>query len=120
MPLARRSVIDPGQESLESAALVQAVTFARKQGQLVLWDRSSRPYAIASYDEESKRLRALTDEEAGTILNQDAGIAREWRRFNGMTGNQGSLIVIDADRVSRVLKQTNEEPEDEGHMRGLA
>jgi hypothetical protein len=103
-----------------SAALEQAVAFARGQGQAALWDRSPRPYAIALYDEGKRRLRPLTDAEAAIILNRDPGIAREWRKWNGMTGNLGSLIILDEDRVRRVLREANEKTDENDDVIGLA
>jgi hypothetical protein len=43
---------------------VQGVVYARAHGQLALWDRSSQSYAIALYDDETRRLRPLANEQA--------------------------------------------------------
>jgi hypothetical protein len=114
-----RSVLDAPGLPLESAELEQAVAFARENGQLVLWDRSSRPYAVAVYEEERKRLRPLSDPDGAIILNRDPSFAREWLKWSGMTGNLGSLIILDEDRVRRVLREANEKT-GEDDVNGLA
>jgi hypothetical protein len=115
-----RGVIEvPATGTALSAALEQSVAYATKQGQIALWDCSSRPYTLALYDERRRALRPLTDEQAAIILTRDAGVARQWRTWNARSGNQGSLILLDADRVSRVLNEPKEEPEDEEDVRGL-
>jgi hypothetical protein len=102
-----------------SATLEQAVSFAREQGQLALWDRSPRPYAIALYD-ENRRLRPLTDEEAATLLNRDSLIRKHWSKWNAMTGNEGSLVVIDTERALRILAAATEGPDSDDEVKGLA
>jgi hypothetical protein len=62
----------------------------------------------------------LTDEQAGIILNRDPRIAREWGKWNGMTQNQGSLIVVDRERVEAVLTAANEQPASDDDVMGLA
>ena len=116
-----RSVLDPPWEgSSQSAALEQAVAFARQNGQLALWDRSPRSYAVALYDEGARRLRPLSDEDAANVLNRDPLVRREWHRWNAMTSNQGSLIIIDGERVQAVLEAAGEEQEGNDEVMGLA
>jgi hypothetical protein len=103
-----------------SAALEQAVAYAREHQQLALWDRSSRPYAVALYDDESRRLRPLSDREAAILLNGDPDIAREWRKWNAMTGNQGSLIALSRERIHRVLEEAEGIAEEDDDVTGLA
>jgi hypothetical protein len=105
---------------LESPALEQAVAVARKQDQLALWDRSPRPYIIALYEEGTRRLRPLSDDEAAVILNRDPDIAREWLKWSRMTGQQGSLIVINPERALRILAASNRERDEEDETGGLA
>jgi hypothetical protein len=95
------------------SGLEQAVAFAKENDQVALWDRSERPWSIAVYDAQAKQLHPLTDEEAATVLNRDQVIAREWRKWNAMTGNEGSLIVLDAERVRRVLSEVEDERDDD-------
>jgi hypothetical protein len=95
------------------SGLEQAVAFAKENDQVALWDRAGRLWSIAVYDEQAKRLHPLTDEEAATVLNRDAVIAREWRKWNAMTQNEGSLIVLDAERVRRVLNEVEDERGDD-------
>jgi hypothetical protein len=78
------------------------------------------PTRLRSNDEGRQRLRPLTDEEAAIILNRDPRIAREWRKWNAMSGNQGSLIIIDGKRVQAVLKAATEEPGSDDDVMGLA
>jgi hypothetical protein len=61
----------------------------------------------------------LTDEQAGIVLNRDPEIRRQWRKWNAMTKNQGSLIVLSRERIQRVLEGTDGNDEDDD-MRGLA
>jgi len=105
---------------LESPALERAVAFAKKNGQVALWDRSPQPYAIALYDDATNRLHPLTDEDAGSVLNRDTLIRKEWNRWNAMTGNQGSLIIIEGERVKTILEAAKDEREDDGDASGLA
>jgi hypothetical protein len=65
--------------------LEQAVTYAREHDQPALWDRSPRSYGVVLYDDATKKLRPLTDEEAAILLNRDPDIARGWRKWNAMT-----------------------------------
>jgi hypothetical protein len=99
--------------------LEQAVAFARQQNQIALWDRSSRPYAIALYEEGSRRLHPLSDEDASTLL-RDPLIGREWRRWNAMAGNEGSLIILDTERALRVLAAATDKRDRDDEVRGLA
>jgi hypothetical protein len=99
---------------LVPAAFEQALAFATENQQPVVWDRAERPWAIALYDSMTKRLRALTDEEAATLLNRDPLIAREWRKYNALTSNNGSLVVLDIERARRVLAASADEDEIEG------
>jgi hypothetical protein len=100
-----RSVIEEAvSRSALSAALERAVNFAKENQQIAIWDRSPQPYAIALYEERTKELRPLTDEEAAIILNGDPSIAQEWSKWNAMSQNSGSLIVLDVERVRRMLK----------------
>ena len=84
---------------MESVGLERAVAFASENGQLAIWDRCERQWAIALYDQESRQLSPLSDEQSALLLNRDALIRREWRRWNAMTGNVGSLIILDAERA---------------------
>jgi hypothetical protein len=104
---------DQSDDDPQSSGLEQAVAFAEENNQVALWDRKERPWAIAVYDAQAKRLHPLSDEEAATVLNSDAVIAREWRKWNAMTQNEGSLIVIDAERVRRVLNEVEDERGDD-------
>jgi hypothetical protein len=52
-----------------------------------------RSYGVALYDDATKKLRPLTDEEAAILLNRDPDIAREWRKWNAMTQNEGTLAT---------------------------
>jgi len=98
----------------------RAIALARQNRQVAIWDRCKRPYALGVYDSRTKRVRPLTDEQAGIILNRDPCIAREWRKWNGMTQNQGSLIVVDGECVEAVLTATNEQPASDDDVMGLA
>ncbi len=60
------------------------------------------------YEPDRQEVRPLTDEEAAIVLNRDPLIGREWRRWNAMSGNRGSLIVLDAERVKHVLQQAKD------------
>lgn len=109
---ATRSVFEGGRSDLVSTPLERAVEAAKENGQLAIWDRSVRPWTMALYESESRQLRALSDEEAAILLNRDAGIAREWRKWSRMTG-EGSLIVLDTARALRILATANNEPRDD-------
>jgi hypothetical protein len=110
----------PSDEHHRSSTLERAIAFARQNQQVAIWDRCKRPYAIGVYDSRTKRVLPLTDEQAGIILNRDPSIAREWRKWNGMTQNQGSLIVVDRQHVRAALKAANEEPASDDDVMGLA
>jgi hypothetical protein len=92
------------QGALESEGLERAVELARQERQLVVWDLAERPWAIAVYQFRTKELHPLKDEEAAVVLNRDPMIRREWRRWNAMHQNHGSLIVLDVERVRKVLE----------------
>jgi hypothetical protein len=110
----------PGDQNV-SSALAQSIAFARQNQQVAIWDRGKRPYALGVYDASTRRVHPLSDEHAGIILNRDPRIAREWRRWNLMTQNQeGSLIVVDRERVRAILKAANEEPASDDDVTGLA
>ena len=100
--------------------LEQAVRYAREHDQPALWDRSPRSYGVALYDDATKKLRPPTDEEAAILLNRDPDIAREWRKWNAMTQNEGTLIILDSERVQAVLEAANEEEEGDDEVMGLA
>jgi hypothetical protein len=119
--VATRSVIEVAATgSALSVALEQSVAYAKEHDQLALWDRSSRSCAVAVYDDATKQLRALSDEESAMLLNRDPTIRRDWRRWNAMTGNQGTLIVIDAEHVRAVLEPGSEEQDGDDQVSGLA
>jgi hypothetical protein len=95
-------------------SVAQAAEEARANGQIVLWDQSVRDYAIALYEIEAQRLLPLADAEVGVLLNRDALIRREWVKLNKMTGNRGSLVVLDVERARLVLAASADEDEIEG------
>ena len=103
---------------MSASALERAVAVAKANQQFAMWDRAERPWAIALYDSVTKQLLALSDEEAAMLLTRDSGIAREWRRWNAMSGSEGSLIVLDMERARKVLTQQDKATDDE--MEGLA
>jgi hypothetical protein len=110
----------PSDEQSESSALEQAIEVARQNHQVAIWDRGRRPHALGVYDSRTKRVRPLSDEQTGIILNSDPSIAREWRKWNGMTQNQGSLIIVDRECVESVLKAADAEPTSNDDVLGLA
>ena len=93
---------------------------AREHDQLVLWDRSPRSYAVAFYDDATKRLCPLSDAQAAILLTSDPTIGREWRRWSAMTGNRGSLIILDSERVQAVLEAVKEKTRGDDEVTGLA
>jgi hypothetical protein len=95
-----------------SSALEQAATVAKRNHQIVIWGRAERPCAIAVCNIRTKQLHPLDDGTA-TVLNRDPLIRREWRRWNAMTRNQGSLIVLDTERVVRILAAATDEPDED-------
>jgi hypothetical protein len=94
-------------ESDELSGLEQAVAAAQENKQIAIWDRAERPWAIAVYDFRTTRLLALSDEDAATLLNRDPLIRTEWREWNAMTRNRGSLILLDGEHVRDVLATAN-------------
>jgi hypothetical protein len=113
-----RSAFDAlGDKAALDGSLAQAAKEARANGQIVIWDQSVRDYAIALYDLEAQRLLPLADAQAGILINRDPLIRREWRKWNAMTGNRGSLVILDTERVRIVL-----EPDEasDGEVEGLA
>ena len=79
-----------------------------------------RPYSLGVYDSKTGRVCPLTDEQAGVILNRNPRIAREWRKWNRMTQNQGSLIVVDRQLIGADLKAASQEPANDDDVLGLA
>jgi hypothetical protein len=73
-----------------SSALEQAATVAKRNHQIVIWDRAERPWAIAVYDIRTKQLHPLDDGD-GNRSQPRPLIRREWRRSNAITWNQRSL-----------------------------
>jgi hypothetical protein len=65
-------------------------------------------------------VQPLTDEEVAILLNRDSGIRQAWRKWNAASKNRGSLIVLDAERVRRVLRQATEDSSEDDEIRGLA
>jgi hypothetical protein len=110
----------PSDERHRSSTLEQAIALARQNRQVAIWDRRKRSYALAVYDSTTRRVHPLTDEQAGIILNRDPRIAWEWRKWNGMTGNQGSLIVLSRERIQRVLEEAKGIAEEDDDVTGLA
>ena len=98
-----RSVFDVSSDEGRRRALVEAAKFARANGQLVAWDCSEQRYAIGVYHPETEQVQPLTDEEAAILLNRDPAIRRAWKKWNAASRNQGSLVVLDAEMVRRVL-----------------
>ena len=93
-----------------SSVLAQAAAVAKANHQIVIWDRAERPWAIAVYDIRTRQLHPLDDREAAIVLNRDPLIRNEWSKWNVMTGQQGSLIVLDAERARRALTRTTDDP----------
>jgi hypothetical protein len=98
----------------EPSGLEQAVALAKSNEQIAIWDLAERPWAIALYDARTKQLHPLTDEEAAIVINSDPLIRREWRRWNAMNGNRGSLIVLSGDRIQQALNEGRDAAEDNG------
>jgi hypothetical protein len=115
-----RSAFDDGSDESQHAALVRAAKLAQASGQLVAWDNSARDYAIALWNAQTQQVQPLTDEEAALLLNRDALIRRAWRKWNAASKNRGSLIVLDAERARRVLREATEDSNEDDEMRGLA
>jgi hypothetical protein len=89
----------------EPSGLERAVALARSNEQIAIWDLAEeRPWAIALYEARTRQLLPLSDEEAATLINRDPMIRREWSRWNAMHQNHGSLIVLDVERVRKVLE----------------
>jgi hypothetical protein len=65
-------------------------------------------------------VQPLTDEEAAILLNRDLLIRRAWRKWNAASKNRGSLLVLDPQRVFRVLRGATEGSNEDDEMRGLA
>src|SRR5262245_50273651 len=107
------SALDAPDNEDSDSSLAHAAEQAIAHGQIVVWDQSARDYAIALYDLAAQRLLPLTDAQVGILLNRDGLIAREWKKWNAMTGNTGSLIVLDIERAQRVLDR-DKSPDDDG------
>jgi hypothetical protein len=98
-------------------SLAQAAKQASASEQIVFWDQSVRgEYAIALYDLKAQRLLPLSDVEVGRLLTRDRLIAREWRKWQAMMGNKGSLVVIDVERARQTLASAS----DDDDIAGLA
>jgi hypothetical protein len=93
---------------------------ARANQQNVIWDRAQRPWAIALYDSATRELQPLSDEQASKLLNRDPVIRREWAKWNKMSRNEGSLIVLDTERALHILAAATDEPDEDDEMKGLA
>jgi hypothetical protein len=111
-----RSAFDVTSDETRRTALIEAVKFAKANGQIVVWDNSKRDYAIALYDEKTQQVQPLADDDAAILINRDPLIRREWCKWNEMTGNKGSLVVLDVVHARRVLAAAI----DEGELEGLA
>src|SRR5213078_2341067 len=100
-----RSTFDPQYpDQTDLDTLDRAARYALQNDQLVIWDCSVRPWAVATYNVASRQLQPLTDEEAANLLTRDAEVGRQWRKWSGMSQNHGSLIVLDVERVRKVLE----------------
>jgi hypothetical protein len=104
----------------EPSGLERAVALAKSNEQIAIWDLAERPWAIALYEARTRQLHPLSDEEAATLINRDPLIRREWRRWNAMHQNHGSLIVLAKERVLRILEAATDEPHEDDEMKGLA
>jgi hypothetical protein len=112
-----RSTFDaPGDIAALEGSLAHAAEQARANGQIAFWDLSIQDYAIALYDLNAQRLLPLGDADVGRLLNWDFLIRREWCKWSSMTGNRGSLVVLDVERARRVLAAAT----DEDDIAGLA
>jgi hypothetical protein len=106
-------------EPEEPSGLEQAVALAKSNEQIAIWDLAERPWAIALYDAGTRQLHPLSDEEAGAVINRDPLIRRDWRKWNAMHQNHGSLIVLAKERVLRILEAACDDREDDD-VNGLA
>jgi hypothetical protein len=69
-----------------------------------------------TYIDDHEQVVELTDEEAAYVLAKDAEIRREWTRWVGMSGQcrspmsdrRGSLVIVERDRVKRLLSARQE------------
>jgi len=60
---------------------------------------------------DGQRVVQLTDDEAAYVLANDPQIRREWTRWVGMSGQarlpmserRGSLVIVEPERVKRLL-----------------
>ena len=110
----------PSDEHSESFALERAIVVARENHQLAIWDLVANVPTLSASTTPKRDSASLSDEQAGIMLNRDPRIAREWKKWNLMTPNQGgSLILIDPERVQRVLEGDNGLDEDDDGL-GLA
>jgi hypothetical protein len=81
---------------------------------------SVRPYSVALFDHESKRVQSLTDEEAAILINHDPLVRTAWCKWNAASANNGSLLVLDWQRARRILASASKGREDDDEVRGLA
>jgi hypothetical protein len=65
-------------------------------------------------------VQPLSDQEAAMLLNRDSAIRRAWRKWNAVSRNGGSLIVLDAERALRALAAPTDESDRDDEIRGLA
>lgn len=69
---------------------------------------------------EGQRVVQLTDDEAGYVLATDPEIRREWTRWVGLSGQvrvpmserRGSLLIVEAEQVKRLLSARRQESAD--------
>jgi hypothetical protein len=64
-----------------------------------------------TYIDDQQQVVELTDDEAAYVLDNDPEIRREWTRWVGMSGQarlpmserRGSLVIVEPERVKRLL-----------------
>jgi hypothetical protein len=115
-----RSAFDVTLDDTRRTALADAAKLARASGQLVAWNNSECEYSIALYHEQTHQLQPLTDVQAAILLNRDSTIRRAWWKWNAASNNRGSLLVLDAERVLRVLAASRETNREDDEVDGLA
>jgi hypothetical protein len=81
----------------------EALEFARHNQQIGVWDTGEHGSLLAIWDGATEVVVTLDADQALPILASDQEISRLWRRWRGMTGQAGCLIIVDEARCRAFL-----------------
>jgi hypothetical protein len=86
----------------------EALEFARSNQQLGIWDTGDQSTLLAVWDDGLETVVPLDEDQALPILATDQEINLQWRKWRGMSGKPGRLIIVDQARCQALLAWLDE------------